>query len=254
MTTRRSRNAEHGLERRSLPRRFHNAKHAFEKRGKPIVLPIIALLIALGGWFADQQKFKGGDVYERIESRPSESNVVTGAVVSEPTQRGDDDEVQNVSAREKSFGFSQTPRLTESSSLDLYRLQGKGRQNTEEQARYKSSGIFCCQTEGKKEISSNLSRERSGTECSEICSEKRKTYQKTVRNLHGKTSTSPSPGLYAEAQRQMVMSDAPQYDSRTLAAHPTNAVFHGLTGKGDYYVCERTKVIEFCMRQTQERR
>ena len=26
-----------------------------QKRGKPIVLPIIALLIALGGWFADRQ-------------------------------------------------------------------------------------------------------------------------------------------------------------------------------------------------------
>ena len=39
MTTRRSRNVEHGL----------------EKRGKPIVLPLLALLIALGGWFADRQ-------------------------------------------------------------------------------------------------------------------------------------------------------------------------------------------------------
>ena len=53
--TRRSRDAEHGPEQRSLPRRFHMAKHGLEKRGKPIVLPIIALLIALGGWIADQK-------------------------------------------------------------------------------------------------------------------------------------------------------------------------------------------------------
>ena len=39
MTTRRSRNAEHGL----------------EKRGKPILLPILIALIALGAWFADRQ-------------------------------------------------------------------------------------------------------------------------------------------------------------------------------------------------------
>ena len=39
MTTRRSRTVEHGL----------------EKRGKPIVLPLLALAIALGGWFADRQ-------------------------------------------------------------------------------------------------------------------------------------------------------------------------------------------------------
>ena len=39
MTTRRSRTAEHGL----------------EKRGKPIVLPLLALMIAVGGWFADRQ-------------------------------------------------------------------------------------------------------------------------------------------------------------------------------------------------------
>ena len=55
---RRSRNAEHGLEQRSFPRRFHTAKHGFQKRGKPIVLPIIALLIALGGQFADRQGYK----------------------------------------------------------------------------------------------------------------------------------------------------------------------------------------------------
>ena len=54
MTTRRSRTAEHGLEQRSLPRRFHIAKHGLERRGKPIMLPIIALLVALGGWFADR--------------------------------------------------------------------------------------------------------------------------------------------------------------------------------------------------------
>lgn len=38
-----------------MTRRFHTAKHGLERRGKPIVLPIIALLIALGGWFADRQ-------------------------------------------------------------------------------------------------------------------------------------------------------------------------------------------------------
>ena len=33
-----------------------------------------------------------------------------------------------------------------------------------------------------------------------------------------------------------------------------SAIFYGVTGKGDYYVCERTGLIEFCMMQTQERR
>lgn len=36
-----------------MNRRRHNVAHQFERRGKPIVLPLIALLIALGGWWID---------------------------------------------------------------------------------------------------------------------------------------------------------------------------------------------------------
>ena len=105
-------------------RRSSNTAHGLERRGKPIALPIIALALALGGWFADQQKFKGGDV-----------------------------------------------------------------------------------------------------------------------NATGLSSETMTAG----------------------AAHPTNAVFHGLTGRGDYYQCVRPaeirpqhpaykRLLEFCMKQTQERR
>ena len=37
-----------------MNRRSSSTQHGLEKRGKPIVLPLLALLIALGGWFADQ--------------------------------------------------------------------------------------------------------------------------------------------------------------------------------------------------------
>ena len=57
-----------------------------------------------------------------------------------------------------------------------------------------------------------------------------------------------------EPERERTTTAEHRPDVATGAAHPTNAVFHGLTGKGDYFVCERTRVIEFCMRQTQERR
>lgn len=48
----------------------------------------------------------------------------------------------------------------------------------------------------------------------------------------------------------------PQSDGGHTVRSPSteSATFHGTTRKGDYYVCERTRVIEFCMRQTQERR
>ena len=73
--TRRSRDAEHGPEQRSLPRRFHNIKYGLERRGKPIVLPIIALLIALGASFADRQEHKS-----------VESELTAPAVSAKPIQ------------------------------------------------------------------------------------------------------------------------------------------------------------------------
>ena len=41
-----------------MNRRSSSTKHGLERRGKPIVLPIIALVIALGGWIADRQGHK----------------------------------------------------------------------------------------------------------------------------------------------------------------------------------------------------
>ena len=38
-----------------ISRRLHNVEHGLEKRGKPILLPILIALIALGASFADRQ-------------------------------------------------------------------------------------------------------------------------------------------------------------------------------------------------------
>ena len=37
-----------------MNRRSSHNEHGLEKRGKPILLPILAALLALGGWFADR--------------------------------------------------------------------------------------------------------------------------------------------------------------------------------------------------------
>ena len=41
-----------------MNRRSSSTGHGLEKRGKPIVLPLLALVIALGAWFADRQEHK----------------------------------------------------------------------------------------------------------------------------------------------------------------------------------------------------
>ena len=85
--TRRFRTAEHGLEHRSFPRRFHDTEHGLQKRGKPIVLPLLALLIALGGWFAP------GRVADGVAAIPSadevSANEQSGATFHGVTGKGD---------------------------------------------------------------------------------------------------------------------------------------------------------------------
>ena len=58
------------------------AEHGLERRGKPIVLPIIAFLIALGGSFADRQARVNVGEPATGESQQAEGKPVVSATLS----------------------------------------------------------------------------------------------------------------------------------------------------------------------------
>lgn len=73
MTTRRSRSIEHGL----------------EKRGKPVVLPLIALLLALGASFADRQPSTADPETAASNKAVGQGEIAVSAIYQGVTGKGD---------------------------------------------------------------------------------------------------------------------------------------------------------------------
>mgnify|MGYP001584743652 CR=1 FL=1 len=155
-----------------MTRRSRNAEHGLERRGKPLVLPIIALLIALGGSFADRQEPVNDQMY------------------SDRTAQA-------------------------------------------------SNGLWWSRRENV--VLDHPAPEREG-------------------EIAARESLEPEGPLTHAKLR-----DAQNGLTGRRDVHPSDATFHGLTAKGDYYGCVRPAeirpqhraykpLLEFCMRQTQERR
>ena len=95
-----------------MTRRSRTAEHGLERRGKPIVLPLLALLIALYGWWDTNVAAQGAASSETVGQPHSRSKDYALPAIS-------DSEL----VREHPSSASATPQFAASPSWVIYRSE-----------------------------------------------------------------------------------------------------------------------------------
>ena len=67
-----------------ITRRLRNAKHGLEKRGKPILLPLVALLLAVAVWSKDHVAAGGSTLNRALSVQANGSETSGGHSVAAP--------------------------------------------------------------------------------------------------------------------------------------------------------------------------